>query len=206
MVKRFNLIAAINRSGVIGVDGKIPWSYPADMKHFKEVTSEMRDKGGAMGFREHRRGPTKAIIMGRKTWISLNGPLPHRQNIIISESMNWEEYNKDSKQKDLVAVSVEAACEFVKDYDEVWVIGGASIYNQFLEKDLIERILITIVPVDFPINGTRFPTWPPYIEENGQYCFHPSHNHGNSEIDCGFSLHNTTIKKGLIVHDFRRVE
>ena len=65
-----SLIAAIDKNGVIGADGDLPWNIPSDLKKFKEITSY------------------KPIIMGRKTWDSIGRPLPNRDNIVISGNKN----------------------------------------------------------------------------------------------------------------------
>ena len=65
-----SLIAAIDRNGVIGSDGDLPWNIPSDLKKFREITSN------------------KPIIMGRKTWDSIGRPLPNRDNIVISKNKN----------------------------------------------------------------------------------------------------------------------
>ena len=65
-----SLIAAIDKNGVIGADGDLPWNIPSDLKKFKEITSY------------------KPIIMGRKTWDSIGRPLPNRDNIVISRNKN----------------------------------------------------------------------------------------------------------------------
>ena len=61
-----HLIVAHARNGAIGLDGKLPWYLPEDLKHFKRTT---------LG---------KPVIMGRKTWESLGRPLPGRKNIVIT--------------------------------------------------------------------------------------------------------------------------
>ncbi len=107
-----NLIVAVDNQWAIGCRGKLLNSIPEDMKFFRETT---------LG---------KAVIMGRKTLESLpNGmPLVQRTNIVLSR-------NKDFYVKGAIVVhSVEEALKAVSDFDsdDVYVIGGASIYEQFL--------------------------------------------------------------------------
>ena len=66
--KSITLIAAMGRDRSIGLEGKLPWHLPGELKHFKQVT---------MG---------KPIVMGRKTWQSIGRALPGRQNIVISRT------------------------------------------------------------------------------------------------------------------------
>lgn len=107
-----NLIAAVDRHWAIGYKGKLLNSIPEDMKFFRETTTN------------------KVLIMGRKTLESFpNGlPLKNRVNIVLSRQ-------KDYKVKDAVVVhSVEEALDEAAKYndDDIYVIGGASIYEQFL--------------------------------------------------------------------------
>ena len=63
-------IVALDRNLAIGKNGKLPWHYSADMKFFKETT---------IG---------NVVVMGRRTWLTLKGPLPDRQNIVLSRDRN----------------------------------------------------------------------------------------------------------------------
>lgn len=116
-----SLIAAMDKNRLIGVDNGLPWHLPADFKHFKEVT---------MG---------KPIIMGRKTFESIGRPLPGRKNIVISRSG----FNAEGV---IVADSIDAALDEVKDSDEAMVIGGANLYQQILP--LAQRMYLTQVDAE----------------------------------------------------------
>jgi dihydrofolate reductase len=99
------IIAAVSPEGVIGVGGKIPWHYPADMKRFKRLTS-----GGT-------------VIMGRHTWESLpKRPLGGRRNLVVTRR------RLDGVECFESVPSALAACE-----GDVWFIGGARIYEEALE-------------------------------------------------------------------------
>lgn len=107
-----NLIAAVDNKWGIGYKNKLLISIPDDMKCFKEIT---------MG---------KVCVMGRKTLESLPGgrPLSGRVNIVLTADSTY-------KKNDVIVVnSVEAALEKLKDYDtkDVFIIGGESIYEQFM--------------------------------------------------------------------------
>lgn len=107
-----NLIVAVDQNWAIGNQNKLLVSIPADMKFFRETT---------MG---------KVVVMGRKTLESFpNGmPLKKRTNIVITRDKNYQ-------VKDAIVVhSVEEALEELKKYEEedIYVIGGESIYRQFL--------------------------------------------------------------------------
>ncbi|MDY6768842.1 MAG: dihydrofolate reductase [Candidatus Nanohaloarchaea archaeon] len=129
-------IAAVAENGVIGYEGGIPWDYPKDLEHFKETTEG------------------HPVIMGRGTWASFeHGPLPDRTNIVISR----EELEHDG------IVNVHGIDEAVEAAEETgaevaYVIGGESIYRQFLERDLLDRMIITEIPEE-PDGDTFFPDW-----------------------------------------------
>ena len=107
-----NLIVAVDKNWAIGCGNRLLVSIPVDMKFFRETT---------MG---------KVVVMGRKTLESFPGgqPLKNRTNVVITRDKNY-------KVKDAVVVtSVEEALKELKTYgeDEIYVIGGESIYRQLL--------------------------------------------------------------------------
>jgi dihydrofolate reductase len=112
------LIVARADNGVIGVDGKLPWHLPADLRRFKQLTI------GA------------PMIMGRKTFDSLPGLLPDRRHIVLTRNANWED---DGAER---AASVEDAMRLA-NAPHVSVIGGAEIYAMFLPR--ADRIELTEV-------------------------------------------------------------
>ncbi|MGF1549511.1 MAG: dihydrofolate reductase [Sphingomonadaceae bacterium] len=100
------LVVARADNGVIGRGGGLPWRIPDDMRHFKEVT---------MG---------TPMIMGRKTFESLPGPLPGRRHVVLTRDRGW------SAEGALVAHGVDEAVAFA-DAGFVSVIGGAEIFKRF---------------------------------------------------------------------------
>jgi len=116
-------IAAVARNRAIGKKGKLPWHYAADMKFFKNTT---------MGH---------AVVMGRKTWLTLKKPLPGRLNIVLTRDGNLE------PQESLVVLSdIESVLSFNNSLTtDMFVIGGAQIYREFLAH--IQKWIITQVPV-----------------------------------------------------------
>jgi len=115
-----SLIAAMSDDRVIGIDNRLPWKLPADMRWFKQQT---------MG---------KPIVMGRKTFESFGArPLPGRTNIIITR-------DRDYAAEDCVVVhSVDAALAAAGDVEEIMIIGGASFYEQMLSR--ADRLYLTFV-------------------------------------------------------------
>ena len=103
------LIWAEAADRIIGGDGAIPWQLPEEQQHFKRMTM-----GGT-------------VVMGRRTWESLPvsvRPLPGRRNIVITRQASYDAPGAE------VATSVQEA--FERAEADVWVIGGATIYEQAL--------------------------------------------------------------------------
>lgn len=108
-----NLIAAVDRNWAIGKNGRILVSIPEDMKFFREET---------MG---------KVVVMGRKTLESLPGSMPvaGRTNIVLTRNRSYRVNDA------IVCHSIEEVLREVKKYhsEDVYVIGGESIYRQLLD-------------------------------------------------------------------------
>lgn len=132
------MIAAVSRNGVIGINNTIPWlgKYPSDLKRFKKITS-----GGT-------------VIMGTKTWLSIGKPLPKRHNYIISSKLYPE--NLEASVCNSVQSAINSS-KFSYPESDIWIIGGASIYNQSM--DLVDKIDLTIIPETYNSkeNVVRFP-------------------------------------------------
>ncbi len=109
-MKEIIVIAAIAENGVIGNGQEIPWYFKEDFQRFKSLTNG------------------HAVIMGSKTFESLPiKPLPNRLNIVL----NFEEdYVAPGV---IVKTSFEDALDFCKNYDKIFIIGGASVYAQGLK-------------------------------------------------------------------------
>jgi dihydrofolate reductase len=131
VIKRLTLIAAMGKNREIGLEGRMPWHLPAELKHFKEVT---------MG---------KSIVMGRKTWQAIGRPLPGRQNIVITRNTDFDVEGAD------VAGSLDTAIEMSVS-DEVMVIGGGELYA--LALPLAQRMILTLIDIE-PEADTWFPGW-----------------------------------------------
>lgn len=126
-----NIIAAIGKNNELGKNGKLIWYLKEDMKFFKNMT---------MGH---------PIVMGRKTFESLPKVLPGRKNIVIStnEIINSEIELYKSIKEFLIKY---------KDFDDdVFIIGGASIYKQFM--DLSDKIYLTEIDDEEKYADTFFP-------------------------------------------------
>ena len=134
---RLSLVAAVAANGVIGADREMPWHYPEDLAHFRETT---------VGH---------PVVLGRRTFESiaadLDGPLPDRQNVVLTSQ---PEVLPDTVTP---ATSLSGALEAVRAHDAetAYVVGGGSIYRQFLP--LADELVLT--ELDDPYEGdTTFPT------------------------------------------------
>ncbi len=105
---RIFLVAAVAANRIIGAKGQLPWSLPEDLKHFKRLT---------MGH---------PVIMGRRTWESLKGPLPGRDNIVVTRTPGYEAPGA------AVATSLEAALALCLGESVAFVIGGSQLFKESL--------------------------------------------------------------------------
>lgn len=132
------LIAAMSENRVIGRDGDLPWRLPDDMRHFMRTT------------RGH------PVIMGRRTWESMDGPLKDRRNIVLTRQADYEA--KGAEVVRTLEDAIRRASSEAGDDDPVFVIGGGEIYAQALE--VADRLDLTMVHAE--VHGdARFPEWSP---------------------------------------------
>jgi dihydrofolate reductase len=132
-------IAAVDRKDAIGKGGKLPWHYSADMKFFRETTTG------------------HAVVMGRKTWLTLGKPLKNRLNIVLSRDSTIE-----PQESLLVLTDIDSVISFNNSITtDLFVIGGAQIYNAFLP--YIEKWIITEVPLTVSGADTFMPK--DYLDE-----------------------------------------
>jgi dihydrofolate reductase len=126
------LVAAVAANGIIGANGKLPWHLPEDLKHFKRVT---------LGH---------PVIMGRNTWESLKGPLPGRENIVVTRRAGY------AAPGAAVASSLEAALALCAGESIACVIGGTQIFKEALP--VASGLVMTEIKQDFP-GDTWFPDY-----------------------------------------------
>ena len=125
------IIAAIARNRVIGKNGKLPWHIPEDLARFKQLTTN------------------HTVIMGRRTFDSIDNPLPNRTNIVITSRVinGVKSYP-----------SLDFALQALKNEKEVFVIGGARLFADALR--LADELRLTLV--DREVDGDTY--FPPYQE------------------------------------------
>ena len=139
-------IVASSENGVIGIDNEIPWYLPEDLKFFKKKTTG------------------NYVIMGRKTFESIltkiGKVLPNRENIVISSDADYRnKVNLGLGEKMISLTSLEAAINLINQWEklfeglinenEVFIIGGESIYNEAFEKGLVDNIYHTVIHKEF---------------------------------------------------------
>jgi dihydrofolate reductase len=132
------LVAAIAANGVIGVDGDLPWTLPADLAHFKQLT---------MGH---------PMIMGRATFDSIGRALPGRTTIVVTRNPEWSAAPADDTVVE-AALSLDAALDRALDLDDdIFIVGGGQIYRQALAAGVVDLLCITRVAAA-PDGDTCFP-------------------------------------------------
>ena len=142
-----SIIVAVSENGAIGIEQRLPWRLSADLKHFQALTL----------------GHT--VIMGRNTFDSLpNGPLPKRKNIVLTSRKDWDDSDC------LRCSSLEEALAICADEPEVFVIGGAAVYQRALPK--ADKLYLTRVHHAFETADTFFPVvdwseWEEVSREDG---------------------------------------
>ena len=138
-----SLIVAMTKNRVIGKDNQMPWHLPADLALFRQNTTG------------------KPVIMGRKTFESIGRPLPKRTNIVLSrqpfehDGVIWKD-------------SLESAVDFVRDSEEIMLIGGGQLFNEYLSK--ADRLYLTEIQTELD-GDTFFPSinWDEWLIEFEQY-------------------------------------
>jgi dihydrofolate reductase len=123
MAPTLELVVAVDEQGGIGKNNQLLWHLPADLKHFKEITTG------------------HPIIMGRKTYDSIGRPLPNRRNIVISRQVDLQIEGVE------VANSLMDAIALISNENKAFIIGGAEIFKQAMP--FINKIHFTIVHHSF---------------------------------------------------------
>lgn len=147
-----SMIAAMGKNRVIGKDNKMPWHLPADLQHFKQTTLHA------------------PIIMGRKTYESIGRPLPGRLNIVLSRDPDLTIEGcsiAHSMDEALLIANTDASSQasetnneikrnYSKKNNEVFITGGAYLYEMFLDK--ADRLYLTQIDAEFS-GDTFFPDY-----------------------------------------------
>jgi len=129
-----SIIVAVSEDLGIGKNNELLWNLPEDLKRFKKITYG------------------KTVIMGKRTWESLpKKPLPGRKNVVITDIPHEDFFDA------VTAYSIEDALHKCEKEEEIFIIGGGSIYTQFMP--LADRLYVTHVHIKRPAD-----TWFPKID------------------------------------------
>ena len=151
-----SLIVAHDSKYGIGKNNKLPWKLSKELKYFKYITTKP----------PHRHLPIdcclNAVIMGRKTWESIPSkfrPLPDRLNIILSRNQKYVKENTELNIPNTFFLErIDDGIEFAKDYiskilnkqlGQIFIIGGASLYQQVFTRPDLDNIYLTHIYEDF---------------------------------------------------------
>lgn len=151
-MKNLSLIVAIGKNNEIGKDNKLLWNIPEDLKFFKEITTG------------------KTIVMGSNTFYSIGRVLPNRHHLILTQDdyVFPEEVEVFYNFNDILE-------RIKKEKDEVVVIGGAAIYNLFI--DYVDKMYITEIDKEF--DADRF--FPKFDKNNWNKKILSSNSHDDLE-------------------------
>lgn len=147
---KVTIIVAAAENNAIGRRNEMPWHLPNDFKYFKERTMH------------------HSIVMGRKTFESIGKALPGRRNIVVSKKEDFFGSEID------VANSLDEVLTYCRDEREIFILGGAQIYEQALH--LADRILLTRVHTEVADADAFFPELP-----HGEWELISSDPHGQDE-------------------------
>ena len=130
-----SLIVAYDKNLGIGKKNTLAWKLSEDLKNFKKITEN------------------NYIVMGRKTFDSIGRPLPNRKNIILTRDRDYKQ------EKCLIINSIREVLNFAasKPHYEIFIIGGAEIYKEFLKH--ADRLYITEVDAQMTDLDAFFPSW-----------------------------------------------
>lgn len=131
-----SIIVAFDENRLIGRDNQLPWHLPADLKHFKEIT---------MGHH---------MIMGRRTFESIGKALPGRTSVVITRQLDLQ------FEGCIMASSLEDAIQKCPANEDVFVIGGADVFNQAMR--LCDKLHTTLIHHQFE-GDTHFPELDPKV-------------------------------------------
>ncbi|XP_077601292.1 dihydrofolate reductase-like isoform X1 [Stigmatopora nigra] len=151
MARILNGIVAMCPNLGIGKDGNLPW-HPTrlneEFKYFRKMTATASVEG-----------KQNVVIMGRKTWFSIpekNRPLNNRINIVLSRQLKDPPHGAHHLAPDFCSALRLINTELSERADQVWVIGGSSLYKELMESQGIRRLFVTQVLKQFPCD-TFFP-------------------------------------------------
>lgn len=154
---KVSIVAAVAKNGIIGINNSLPWHLPEDLAFFKQTT---------LGC---------PVLMGRKTYESINRPLPGRLNVVLSGNVHWAPAPaKDGTPRSVIAypaalpeggatqiataTNLPDALNWLSNFEQVFLIGGSNLYQQALDQNLVDELILTEIHQSFE-GDASFPQW-----------------------------------------------
>ena len=154
---KVSIVAAVAKNGIIGINNSLPWHLPEDLAFFKQTT---------LGC---------PVLMGRKTYESINRPLPGRLNVVLTSQADWQPAPaKDGTPRSVLAyphalpgggttqiataTNLPDALKWLCNFEQVFLIGGSILYQQALDQNLVDELILTEIQTNFD-GDASFPTW-----------------------------------------------
>lgn len=154
---KVSIVAAVAKNGIIGIENRLPWHLPEDLAFFKQTT---------LGC---------PVLMGRKTYESINRPLPGRLNVVLSSNTAWQPAPaKDGTPRHVIAypqalpdggttqiataTNLQNALTWLIGFEQVFLIGGSNLYEQALQQNLVDELILTEIQENFE-GDASFPQW-----------------------------------------------
>ncbi len=141
-MKTFDLIVAVDQKNGIGKNGQMPWALSGDMHHFKSVTAGSASKG-----------KINAVVMGRATWESIPlkfRPLAGRLNVVLTKNAHYQLPEGVLKAHSLEdAMAIFESLKYQERIDQVFIMGGGSVYHEAISHPLCRKIYLTRIDSDF---------------------------------------------------------
>lgn len=135
-MQRLTSIVAVNEQGAIGAGNSLPWRIRSDLRFFRDQTTN------------------HIVIMGRKTYDSLGKPLPQRENIVVTHGFAFFPQTPQCRAAGGIEEALVTAESFATKKRHAFIVGGASMYEQFAP--FVDRYLITEVSKRVPDADTFF--------------------------------------------------
>lgn len=181
-----NIIVAYSKNNGIGKDNALLWNIKEDMAKFKRLTIGNKNN---------------AVIMGRKTYESLNkvNGLVNRDNLILSKSLKLDKKNDKNIVKTFETLQNLEDFVKLKNYDEVWIIGGEQIYTLFLTNHgnkntifNINEIIITYIEKEFDCDS-YFPNLEDYTKIYNLY-FYSKNIVKNKDTNINYNIYDIVYR------------
>ena len=174
-----NIVVATCKNRGIGIKNQLPWRLLADLYFFKYLT---------IGNEKN------AVIMGKNTYLSLPKPLKYRDNIVLSTTMKAKKYNVFS------TTSMGHVIPHLFKYDNVYLIGGETLYNEYIDSDQVKGIYHTHIEEDYECD-TFFPEIPEKFNKINTARFKDVDKLNNKDVFFDVNLYVNSEYNGDCTHD-----